>query len=163
MLKLCLLTAVFGFSSLASAQAIRKADLVPSPLTYVKITPLPDGAHQLTAKLKVTNKGNRTASGYKLSVDAKDHNDSTFYHTGLYIGSKPQAYAYSPTALAAGASEMLTLNVYLRERWTRRLVNLYIDVDSCAGEEFQPNHCRVAESNEKNNRTPTFNVIVVPN
>lgn len=69
-------------------------------------------------------------------------------------------YPYTSSPLAAGSSVTFAGKVTLPAGLEGDTVSVRALADSCAGDEFMPTYCRVAESNEGNNESAPVSVPV---
>jgi hypothetical protein len=98
----------------------------------------------------VRNAGNARAGRFKVSVDYTTAGRSF----GVAFSAPGQNELWYPyvESLAAGATRRIDGRLLFR-RDTSGSVSLRAVADSCAGDEFAPDYCRVKESLETNNRS----------
>ena len=99
----------------------------------------------------MTNRGGRDAGEFAIHIDADG-----FMVPFMVAGQQSQ---FSPRVEGLGAGQSRTVQGTLRIRvGGRASVEAVATVDSCAGEEFMPEHCRVEEANEGNNASEVVRV-----
>lgn len=152
----------------------RKIDLLALIMLYgtvlvVSSTALPDLAVTGTATgtpsfispseanlpltVTISNLGDATGTRFKLSVDVID-SSGRFVKPFTVPGQSDRWYPWK-TGLARGAQYSFRGTLYLGIPGGPSLhgqrITIIPRVDSCSGDEFMPDYCRVRESNEANN------------
>jgi hypothetical protein len=107
----------------------------------------------LPLTVTIVNQGDATGTRFKLSVDVIDS-------SGRYVkpftvpGQSDRWYPWK-TGLARGATYSFRGTLYIGIPGGPSLhgqrITIISRVDSCSGDEFMPDYCRVRESNEANN------------
>jgi hypothetical protein len=102
-----------------------------------------------------TNLGDSTSTRFKLSVEVVDPSGK-FVKPFTVPASADRWYPWK-TGLPRGATYSFRGTVYLGIPGGASLhgkrITIITHVDSCAGDEFLPDYCRIRESNEANNHT----------
>jgi hypothetical protein len=97
--------------------------------------------------------GDATGTRFKLSVDVID-SSGRFVKPFTIAGQSDRWYPWK-TGLARGASYSFRGTLYVGIPGGASLhgqrITIIPRVDSCSGDEFMPDYCRVRESNEANN------------
>lgn len=106
----------------------------------------------LPIEVALENAGAKTSNKFKLSVDVIYPNGNKFYAPFSVAG---QGDAEEPwlNGLASRKNVSISGNLTLRydEPLYDKTVTLIVTADSCLGDEFMPEECRVPECDEKNN------------
>ena len=109
----------------------------------------------LPLTITITNTGDATSTRFKLSVEVIDPSGK-FVKPFTAPASGDRWYPWK-TGLARGASYSFRGTLYIGIPGGTSLhgkrITIIPYVDSCAGDEFLPDYCRVRESNEGNNHT----------
>lgn len=107
----------------------------------------------LPLTVTITNLGDATGTRFKLSVDVID-SSGRFVKPFTVPGQTDRWYPWK-TGLARGATYSFRGTLYIGIPGGPSLhgqrITLIPRVDSCSGDEFMPDYCRVRESNERNN------------
>ena len=109
-------------------------------------------------EILIANKGTKASGRFKVSAE---HIQSGSRHTIQLKNKKGENgwYIWHDAPIQA-TTKTVRLTAYMD--WNGLLSGFQefvITVDSCIGDEFMPNYCRVDESNEKNNEYPFQNVL----
>lgn len=110
-----------------------------------------EGGFHLPIRIEVTNRGQTAAGPFKVAIETP--NGVVPFDIS---GSSPEWYAETD-GLGAGRSFSRDAVALIRAG-EGQTVSLAAFVDSCAGDEFMPAHCRVQESDERNNRSAAIDV-----
>ena len=134
----------------ASASSLGSPDLVVTKFNVTgNITRTLDGGNTVPVQVIVRNQGNAAASLFKVGVDYTGANGT--FPVQFTVAGHPSNY-YPSAKLAAGAE--VTLNGRLNFSASAGhgvAVSVSALADSCSGDEFMPDYCRVNESDERNN------------
>jgi hypothetical protein len=107
----------------------------------------------LPLTVTIKNQGDATGTRFKLSVDVVD-SSGRFVKPFTVPGQADRWYPWK-TGLARGATYSFRGTLYIGIPGGPSLhgqrITLIPRVDSCSGDEFMPDYCRVRESNEGNN------------
>jgi hypothetical protein len=107
----------------------------------------------LPLTVTIQNTGDATGTRFKLSVDVID-SSGRFVKPFTVPGQSDRWYPWK-TGLARGASYSFRGTLYVGIPGGASLhgqrITIIPRVDSCSGDEFMPDYCRVRESNEANN------------
>lgn len=107
----------------------------------------------LPLTVTISNRGDATTTRFKLSVDVVD-SSGRFVKPFTVPGQSDRWYPWK-TGLARGATYSFRGSLYIGIPGGPSLhgqrVTIIPRVDSCSGDEFMPDYCRVQESNEGNN------------
>jgi hypothetical protein len=107
----------------------------------------------LPLTVTIANLGDATATRFKLSVDVTD-SSGRFVKPFTVPGQADRWYPWK-TGLARGATYSFRGTLYVGIPGGTSLhgqrITIVPRVDSCSGDEFMPDYCRVRESNEANN------------
>jgi hypothetical protein len=107
----------------------------------------------LPLTVTIQNIGDTTGTRFKLSVDVID-SSGRFVKPFTIAGQGDRWYPWK-TGLARGASYSFRGTLYVGIPGGASLhgqrITIIPRVDSCSGDEFMPDYCRVRESNEANN------------
>jgi hypothetical protein len=105
------------------------------------------------------NQGDGPAGIFKLSIEGTA-SDGTFVRAFTVPGQPDSFYPSTDEPLEAGESTVLDGVVFFPASLAGQSVSLVATVDSCAGEEFVPDVCRVDESDEGNNQSEPLTVVL---
>lgn len=100
-------------------------------------------------RITAANRGGETAGGFKLSVFGSA-NDGDFLRPFIPYDQQGDFYIYFDGKLPPGGEVVFEGAVAFTGN-VQGEAKVYVEVDSCAGEEFTPENCRVSESDEGNN------------
>jgi hypothetical protein len=147
-----------------STGAIGTVDIILPDLRVTQVTAgtpeIEDNGREADVPLTVTikNFGGSTSSEFKISTDVKVGDDGTFVKPFTVPG---QGDIWYPRQNGLGAGEEATFSgsLYVGNPSGSSLYGqkaiITAKVDSCSGDEFMPEYCRVKESNEANNERQT--------
>jgi hypothetical protein len=116
----------------------------------------PYGSTQVPIRVVVTNQGGVAADIFKVSTEYTG-SSGTFLVAFTVPGQDNSWYPYTIAPLAAGSEVAFKGLVTFSNVWDET-VSLRATADSCAGDEFVPDYCRVEESNEGNNESTSIPV-----
>jgi hypothetical protein len=106
---------------------------------------------EIPVRVEVTNRGDGSAAVFKVEIQysgrARDFLSATFTVPGQESAAQP----FTWTALARTRSAAFIGRVIIPAFERGATITIRALADSCAGEEFMPDYCRVQESNESNN------------
>jgi hypothetical protein len=108
------------------------------------------GRVEVPIRVKVSNQGNTAAGIFKVATEYT-RPQGTFVVAFTVPGQDNTFYPFTKTPLAAGNSVTFTGKVIFHPSVRNVTVTLRAIADSCSGEEFVPDFCRVKESDERNN------------
>jgi len=107
----------------------------------------------LPLTVTITNSGDATSTRFKLSVDVID--SSGRFVKPFTVPASPDRWYPWKTGLARGATYSFRGTLYVGipggPSLHEQRITIIPRVDSCSGDEFMPDYCRVQESNEGNN------------
>ncbi len=107
----------------------------------------------LPLTVTIQNPGDTTNTRFKVSVDVID-SSGRFVKPFMVADSSDRWYPWK-SGLARGASYSFRGTLYVGIPGGSSLhgqtITIVPRVDSCSGDEFMPDYCRVRESNERNN------------
>jgi hypothetical protein len=115
-----------------------------------------DGTVELPIRVTVRNRGNAAARIFKISVEYTELAGGTYGVAFTVPGQASAWYPFTNAPLAAGRS--VTFSGKLTFLARGQIVSLRAKADSCSGDEFMPDYCRVLESNEGNNQSAAIAV-----
>ena len=112
--------------------------------------------------LEIKNLGDLPADPFKLSASFTGPNGT--FGTPIYFpGGDPEFYAFIEAPLAGNEDILVEAEILLAAPNQGQEVSVQVLADSCAGEEFVPEFCRVAESDETDNTSTALNLILPAN
>lgn len=112
-------------------------------------------------RVTVTNRGGETADIFKVSIDGAT-SAGTFVRP-FYTQANPDGYyPFSEKPLEPGGQITFDGQVGFTRNDLGQQISLTALADSCSGDEFVPEECRVMESNENNNVSEPVNVLLLP-
>ncbi|MGB3943610.1 MAG: hypothetical protein WBK88_02320 [Methanothrix sp.] len=174
-LDLCNICTVAGAGRVSDVVGVRAPDLtLPSAEVVGTLTPaarLPDlivtevvpgtpsfeedgRAANLPLKVTIKNVGGATDKDFKTSVDVIVGSGARYVRPFSVPGQTDIWYPWKE-GLGAGEEATFTGNLNIRVPLGEVLYNqeakIMVFVDSCSGDEFMPDYCRVQETNEINN------------
>lgn len=129
----------------------KQPDLVISSLVKVGGVKKTAKNFEITVLAKVTNKGNGNAGAFKVSASYKKPGSSS-YGLVAFSSNKSVWYPYVKS-LAAGKTTTIYGKFVIPRSFVKKSGKYAFKVyaDSCSGDEFAKDYCRVKESNENNN------------
>jgi hypothetical protein len=114
------------------------------PVEYVS------GNFEVPVRAIIRNQGGAKADIFKVSVEYTG-SSGTFVAPFSVKGQGSIWYPYTSAPLVPGGDVTFEGKVILSGSLEGEAVSLSAMADSCSGDEFMPNYCRVEESNEGNN------------
>jgi hypothetical protein len=118
-----------------------------------------DGFVEVPARATVRNQGTAPAVRFKISTEFTEPPNT--YPLGVAFTVPGQSdiwYPWTSGPLASGAEE--TFEGVLQFSRGGRAVSVWARADSCSGDEFMPDWCRVAERNEGNNQSAAIPLVL---
>lgn len=122
-----------------------------------------DNSIDVPFRVVVTNNGNSTAPAFKVSTSYKGNPvspGSEFFIPFNVPGMGDVQYPMYRPSLAGGADAVFEGNLTLPASMRGLTATVTARADSCDGEEFMPDHCRVEESSEVDNKSTELTVIL---
>ncbi len=118
-----------------------------------------DGSVDVPIELVVRNQGTGSASTFKVAVDFTS-SEGTFVVAFTVPGESDIWYPKTETALAPGSTVSFAGSLVFASNSSAlgENVSLVATADSCSGDEFMPEYCRVRESDEANNESSATEV-----
>jgi hypothetical protein len=116
------------------------------------------GAAEVPLRVTVKNQGQSGAAPFKVSVEYTAGAGS-FVVAFTVAGESSLWYPSTDALLLAGKSVTFTGRLRFHPS-VHGKVSLRATADSCSGDEFTENHCRVRESNEGNNRSAAISAVL---
>lgn len=116
-----------------------------------------DNLFRVPITVKVENQGDMPADLFKVAVDYIHPGEEfispgQIFVTSFVVPGEPSVwYPYTNEPLSAGSEITFTGYVVFRSTLEGKEVTFYAIADSCSGDEFMPDHCRVEEIDESNN------------
>jgi hypothetical protein len=117
----------------------------------------PEGSVELPIRVEVKNQGDAAAGIFKVATEYTGP-QGTFVVAFTVPGQSSSWYPYTSASLAAGSVVNFAGKVTFRPKLRGVTVSLKATADSCSGDEFMPDYCRVEESNEGNNEATAISV-----
>jgi subtilase family serine protease len=118
----------------------------------------PQGSVEVPIRVVVKNQGTGNAGIFKVATHYTDPGGSTYVVAFTVPGQSSIWYPYTSAPLAAGSDVTFAGKVTFHPAVHGVTVYLKGTADSCSGDEFMPNYCRVQESNEGNNESTPIQV-----
>lgn len=116
-----------------------------------------DNFVRIPVVVRVKNQGDAPANVFKVSIDYTLGNRSAV--GASQVPGQPKSwYPFTSSALAAGASVTFQGTLTANNWQGETVTNLTAKADSCSGDEFMPDYCRVREFSETNNTRSILNV-----
>ncbi len=153
---------------------IPQPDLIVSSLTVAGAPIINfENRVELPIRVIVRNQGSMAANIFKVSVSYTEL-DGTFVVAFTVPGQSSSWYPRTDDLLLSGGEFVFEGFLAFHPAVHNQTVTLQAFADSCSGEEFTPDFCRIEESNENNNAsapvsavlpqsvTPTPTLIVIP-
>jgi hypothetical protein len=106
---------------------------------------------RIPVRVRVKNVGKTSAGRFKVSISYRANtSSSTFYVARFATADQDGWYPMTRSELAPDDTVTFrgTINVSPSSAWQ---LGMYAEADSCSGDEFMPDHCRVREWDESNN------------
>jgi len=157
-MKTCKLAVLIVCMALLMSGCVGKPDLVVTTLeTTGAATVNSEGSVEVPIRVVVRNQGNAAADIFKVATDYTGP-DGTYVVAFTVPGQSSMWYPYTSTSLAAGSDVTFAGKVTFHPDVHGVTVSLKATADSCSGDEFMPDYCRVEESNEGNNESAAISV-----
>ena len=118
-----------------------------------------DTFYNVPVRVVIENQGNGTAGIFRVSARTID-SQGDFQQSFVVVG---QTSPWRPTTMAfinPGETVVIEGILYGHPSRAGETVDYYIKADSCDGDEFMPNYCRVNESDETNNDSDFITVFL---
>jgi len=166
--NICIQTAT-GSSGITGAvgTALSSLPSLPSKLPDLRVTQITAGTPDIESngreanvplKVTVKNFGGSTSSEFKISTDVKV-GDGGMFVKPFTVPGQPDMWYPRQNGLGAGEEATFSGNLYIGTPSGPSLygqkATIVAMVDSCSGDEFMPDYCRVKESSEVNNERQT--------
>jgi hypothetical protein len=116
-----------------------------------------EGSAVVPIRVVVENQGDAAADIFKVST-AYTGTTGTYGVAFTVSGQSNMWYPYTSDPLAAGDDVTFAGNLTFVSSVHGVTVNITATADSCSGDEFMPDYCRVEESNEDNNESTPISV-----
>lgn len=137
---------------------VGKPDLVVTTLEATgPATVNSEGSFEVPIRVVVANRGDAAADIFKVATEYTGP-DGTFLVAFTVPGQSDIWYPYTSAPLAAGSQVTFAGKVTFHPSVRDVTVSLRATADSCAADEFMPEHCRVEEINEGNNQSAPISV-----
>lgn len=105
---------------------------------------------EIPVTVTVKNIGRASANRFKIAIDYTAE-DREFVGSFKVPGESSSWYPFTDSELAAGESKTFRGTLIFNNRSGLSSTDLTAKADSCSGDEFMPQYCRVQESRETNN------------
>jgi hypothetical protein len=129
-------------------------DLVVTSFVTTGAAVIVNGAVELPVKVVVKNQGTGSAPIFKVSVESTEPGGGGAVVVAFDAdGEASNWYPSTNAPLASGKSASFSGRLKFHPATRRARVALRAIVDSCSGDEFMEDYCRVREINELNNRS----------
>lgn len=112
---------------------------------------------EVPIRVIIRNQGDAAAEVFKTSTEYSSP-EGTFAVAFTVPGQSHIWHPYTAGTLAPGADVAFDGKVTFHPSLHGVTVSLVAIADSCMGDEFMPDYCRVEESNEGNNRSSTISL-----
>lgn len=113
----------------------------------------PDGAVELMIRVTVNNAGAAEAGIFKIATEYSNDAGRPLVAAFTVPGQENPWYPFTDASLAPDGAVAFKGAVTFYASSQGQTVSLWAVADSCSGEEFMPDSCRVEEGNEDNNQT----------
>ena len=111
-----------------------------------------EGSVEVPIRVVVENQGDAAADIFKVST-AYTGTNGPYAVAFTVLGQSNMWYPYTTGPLAAGDDVTFTGKLTFHSSVHGVTVSITATADSCSGDEFMPDYCRVEESNEDNNES----------
>lgn len=132
----------------------------------VRVTGAPtvnaQGSVEVPVKVKVKNRGNASAGIFKVHVEYTYSGGGPFVVAFTVPGQSNLWYPFTSAPLAPGAVVTFRGKLTFHSSLHGVVVTVRAMADSCSGDEFMPDYCRVLESRENNNLSRLGTNITLP-
>jgi subtilase family serine protease len=119
----------------------------------------PANSVEVPIRVVVKNQGSAAADIFKVATEYTGSR-GTYVVAFTVPGQSDIWYPYTNTSLGAGSEVAFAGKVIFHPAIHGEAVTLKAVADSCSGDEFMPDHCRVKESNEGNNESAAVSVLL---
>jgi hypothetical protein len=143
-----------GERSLSISISERYPDLVITGFQVTGLLKWEEGDIYAPVHVVVRNQGTAAAGIFKVTVERQKEGEPYFQRPFTVPGQADSWAPYTGGPLPAGEEVVFEghVNIGPDSEYGGLTVILRVTADSCLGDEFQPDYCRVAESNEDNNQ-----------
>lgn len=117
----------------------------------------PENSVVVPIQLIIKNQGNAAADIFKVSTEYTG-SSGTFVVPFVVGNTTDIWYPYTNASLNSNSTVTFTGSVIFPPSKHGETVTLIAIADSCSGDEFMPDYCRVEESNEDNNKAAAISV-----
>jgi hypothetical protein len=122
---------------------------------------LSDGRTEVPVRVIVRNQGTAPAGIFKSSVEyTSPANADPFTVAFSVTGQADIWYPWTSAPLGPGEQQTFNGTLTLHKSARGQTVSVHATADSCSGDEFMPDWCRVLESNEANNESSTLSIVL---
>jgi hypothetical protein len=133
---------------------LKRPDLVVTSLTTTGPAVVVNGAVQLPIQVVVKNQGLAAAAVFKVAVEYSPAGGGGPFAVAFDVpGEASHWYPSTNNPLPSGKSVAFSGDLKFNPATHGVRVSLRATADSCSGDEFAEDFCRVRESNEANNRS----------
>ncbi|MEW6131167.1 MAG: hypothetical protein AB1757_29315 [Acidobacteriota bacterium] len=150
-------TGATSTSTSGATPQIAYPDLVSS-IKVIGDIKVVDGSARVPIAVVVKNQGNAPAARFKVSLDYRRPDGRIFAVMFAVPGQSDQWSPWTRTNLLAGKSVTFTGDAVFNPSTHGVRVSLWAIADSCAGDEFVEDYCRVKERNENNNKSAALTI-----
>jgi hypothetical protein len=150
-----------AIASEASIEPVTQRAFPDLIITSIRFTGRPrvvGGSAKVPITVVVKNQGSAPAARFKVALEYKLPDGRTFAVSFVVPGETDRWYPWTDVALGAGRIVTFSGEAVFIPSLHRTRVSLWAIADSCSGDEFMENYCRVEESNENNNKSVTLSV-----
>ncbi|MEC4684469.1 MAG: CARDB domain-containing protein [Nitrospirota bacterium] len=112
---------------------------------------------EVPIRVVIRNQGNASADTFKTAIDYTEPK-GTFVVAFTVPGQTDIWYPKTSSPLASGGEVTFSGKVTFHPSLHGVTVSLNAIADSCSGDEFMPDYCRVNESNEENNKSTSISL-----
>lgn len=116
-----------------------------------------EGSAVVPIRVVIENQGDAAADIFKVST-AYNGTGGPYAVAFTVAGQSSMWYPYTSEPLAAGDDVTFSGNLTFISSVHGVTVSITAMADSCSGDEFMPDYCRVEESNEDNNESSAISV-----
>ncbi len=159
MKRLTLAIVVIGVGMmLAGCPPVSKPDLIVTSLAKTGDAVINlDNSVEVPIRVVVKNQGGSSAAVFKVSVEYTS-TQGTFVVAFTVPGQASIWYPYTSGPLGPGANVTFEGKLTFHPSVHEETVDIVAIADSCSGDEFMPEYCRVDESDETNNASSAISV-----
>jgi hypothetical protein len=116
------------------------------------------GSYEVDISVVVKNQGSSAAGAFKVSVEYTSPQGT--FAVSFRVPAQPSIWYPSTTGLAEGSRVTFNGKLTFHPSVKNMTITIRAIADSCSGDEFMPNYCRVDESNEANNKSTAVTVVL---